>query len=104
MWCVRSDASNARGGKEKSFSVDIGGRGRAGCLGVRSVVGGSYIVTRSRVHFAACIDPVVFFLLNAAALRDFRQFTLPINREFVRFILELLCHVLSKLSMNSCHY
>lgn len=34
-------------------------------------MGVSYIVTRSRVHFAACIDPVVFFLLlSAVALRD----------------------------------
>lgn len=50
------------GGKEKSFSVDLRVVGKElGVLGVRLVVGGSYIVTRSRVHFAACIDPVVFF-------------------------------------------
>lgn len=42
------------------------------------MVGGSYIVTRSRVHFAACIDPVVFFwLLNAVALRDSKQMLSP---------------------------
>lgn len=36
---------------------------------VRVERGGRYIVTRSRVHFAACIDRVVFFLaLNVAEL------------------------------------
>lgn len=48
-------------------------------MGVRGAVDGRscYIVTRSRVHFAACIDPVVFFFLNAVTLRDFLQFTVP---------------------------
>lgn len=43
----------------------------------RGAVGGRscYIVTRSRVHFAACIDPVVFFLLNAVTLRDYERFS-----------------------------
>jgi hypothetical protein len=43
--------------------------------GRRGEEGSSYIVTRSRVHFAACIDPVVFFLLlSAAVLRDLQGY------------------------------
>lgn len=51
------------GSEEKIFSVDIGGRENWVFRGRPLWEGFICIVARSRVHFAACIDPVVFFLL-----------------------------------------